>query len=187
MGRMNPNLTADLMKRALSALEQRLRPEFEKKLRPQVLLIMGGGGAMVLAHDFPLSTTDIDAVPRGIEFADLDPYVKSVAEELDLPVDWLNPYFSSFSHVLSPGFMEDTIVVFDQPALKVVALGKTDMLIMKCFAHRRKDVGHGRALVRGGADLDRVESRIEELLRKRIPHAEAALDFLQELTELEGK
>jgi hypothetical protein len=142
---------------------------------------------MVLAHGFPLATTDVDAVPRGIEFAELDPFVKGVAKELGLPPDWLNPYFSSFSHVLPEDFMARTLVVFEQAALKVVALGKDEMLVMKCFAHRRKDIGHGRALIRGGADLERVESRIEALLAKKIPHAESAIDFLQELRELEEK
>lgn len=38
------SLTEKPMKKALSALALKLTAEFEKKLRPQVLLISGGGG-----------------------------------------------------------------------------------------------------------------------------------------------
>jgi hypothetical protein len=36
------------------------------------------------------------------------------------------------------------------------------MLIMKCFAHREKDLGHARALLKKGVDLKLVERAIEE-------------------------
>lgn len=38
-------------------------------------------GAMILAHGFPLATTDIDAVPKGMEIAELDVLVKQIAQE----------------------------------------------------------------------------------------------------------
>jgi hypothetical protein len=64
-----------------------------------VELIVGGGSAMILAHHFPLATSDLDAIPRGgIEFQSLEKYIHLIAEELQLPKDWLNPYFSTFSH-----------------------------------------------------------------------------------------
>ncbi len=52
-------MTAAHMRDALSRLDD--------LLKQPVTLIMGGGGAMILAHDFPLATTDIDAVPKGME------------------------------------------------------------------------------------------------------------------------
>jgi hypothetical protein len=54
------NLTKDLMLKALLALD--------RKLNKKVTLIVGGGGAMILAHEFPLATSDIDAIPKGMEF-----------------------------------------------------------------------------------------------------------------------
>ena len=67
--------------------------------------------------------------------------------------------------------------------LKVLALGKDEMLIMKCFAHRLKDEGHAKALIKKGARVEFVESHIEKLLEKRIPLAQEALDFLDELVD----
>lgn len=176
-------LSREIMTRALETLDQKLK----KIEHAPVTLIMGGGGAMILAHGFPLATTDVDAIPKGISFEELDPLVKEIADEQGLPKDWLNPHFSSFSHTLPSDYADRLINVHSGSHLQVLALGKEEMLIMKCFAHRRKDVGHARALVRDGANLDLVENRIEELEAKRIPGTQAAFDFLQEILELEGK
>lgn len=54
---------------------------------------------------------------------------------------------------------------------------------MKCFAHRPKDVGHAKKLIRSGADVGRVEERIHHLKTKGIKEAQAALDFLDDVLE----
>ena len=72
--------------------------------------------------------------------------------------------------------------------MDVQALGKEEMLIMKCFAHRAKDIPHARALIRRKANLDLVEKQLQELLSKKIPGAQQAIDFSQEiLDELDGE
>ena len=67
--------------------------------------------------------------------------------------------------------------------LKVMGLGREDMLIMKCFAHRPKDLGHARALIKAGVDINMVEKQIEEHKKNEIPQAKEALDFLDDLRE----
>lgn len=37
----------------------------DKYLELKITLLVGGGGAMILAHDFPLATTDLDAIPKS--------------------------------------------------------------------------------------------------------------------------
>jgi len=155
----------------------------DKKLSRSVRLLMGGGGAMILAHGYPLATSDIDAVPVGLAVEEIDPFVKEVARELHLPGDWLNPYFSTFSYTLPEDYADRLIRVFDGRFLRVDALGCEEMLIMKCFAHRPKDVGHARKLIQAGADIRRVEERIHHLKTKGIQEAPAALDFLDDVLE----
>jgi hypothetical protein len=170
------NLTSELMTLALEALN--------KKLKAPIRLIIGGGGAMILAHGFPLVTSDIDGIPgQGMSAEELDPYIKEVAEELKLPHDWLNPYFVTFTHVLPRDYSTRLITVFKFSHLTVEALSKDDLLIMKCFAGRLKDQPHVRALLRAGASPQFVEKQIEDLRDKGIPGAEAALDFLDELRD----
>lgn len=168
-------LTEQIMRKALTRLDELLVSE--------VTLIIGGGGAMILAHRFPMGTTDIDAVPKGMEIQKLDPLIKQIAEEQELPHDWMNPYFSTFSHTLPPDYGGRLISVFQGTNLKALALGREEMLIMKCFAHRQKDVPHAKALVRAGADLSAVEARIELLESKKIKGAKEALDFLQDILD----
>ncbi|MCM2324146.1 MAG: DUF6036 family nucleotidyltransferase [Oligoflexia bacterium] len=168
-------LTSEIMKKALSRLDE--------LLTQPVTLIVGGGGAMILAHGFPLATSDIDAVPKGMEIHALDPLVKKIAEEQGLPPDWLNPYFSTYAHTLPADYEKRLIEVFSGRSLKALALGKEDMLIMKCFAHRQKDVGHAKALLKRGANVAMVEAQIDLLTKKRIPGTQEALDFLDDLLE----
>ena len=138
---------------------------------------------MILAHGFPLGTTDIDAIAKGMEIGELDPLVKRIADEQSIAKDWLNPYFSTFVHTLPSDYGSRLVEAFAGPRLKVLALGRNEMLIMKCFAHRQKDVGHAKALIKGGADVGAVETHIESLEKKGIPGATQALDFLQDVLD----
>lgn len=169
-------LTAEIMKKALARLDELIG-------RDEVQLVVGGGGAMILAHGFPLGTTDIDAVPRGMDISEIDPLIKQIAEEQKIPHDWLNPYFSTFIHTLPSDYGSRLIEVFRGKRLVARALGKEEMLIMKCFAHRQKDVGHAKALIRGGANLKVVEAQMDLLKKKGIRGADDAVDFLDEVLE----
>lgn len=167
------NLTSEQMTNGLRALAAKLT-------RP-TRLIIGGGGAMILAHHFPLATTDIDGIPgAGMTAEELDPLIKEVAKDLNLSPDWLNPYYVTFTHVLPSDYSSRLILVLEASHLKVEALSKEDLLIMKCFAGRLKDQPHARALLRAGADPYFVEKHLEYLKTKGIPGAEKALDFLDE-------
>ena len=168
------NLTAELMLKALAHLDQKL----EKPVR----LIVGGGGALLLAHHVPLSTQDIDAVPTaGASLEELAPYIEAVAKELGLSPDWLNPFYSTFAHVLPSDYGTRLIDVGKFKWLRVSALSKEDLLIMKCFAARQKDVVHARALFKAGADLTIVRKQLDVLEKKRIPRTDIAQNFLAEI------
>lgn len=171
----NTLLTAEIMTKALKKLDQ--------LLKQKINLIVGGGGSMILAHKFPLATTDIDAIPQGIDIYELDPYIKSVATDLGLPSDWLNPYFSTFSYVLPEDYKKRLIKVFEGAQITALALGKEDMLIMKCFAHRKKDIAHAKALIKAKADTTFVEKHILFLQKKGLKNADQAIDFLDDLLE----
>ena len=166
----------------LNALK-RLDSLLTERKRSSVKLLIGGGGAMILAHSYPLGTTDIDAVPKGIESVELDLLIKIISTEQNLPFDWLNPYFATYSHTLPSDYASRLIEVFKGEALIALALGKEEMLIMKCFAHRQKDVGHAKALIKGGCNQDLVFEQLETLQKKGIPGSKAALDFLEDIID----
>jgi hypothetical protein len=146
-----------------------------------VTLIVGGGTALMLAYHFPVRTTDVDAYPRSGSPGDLDGYIKAVARREQLPADWINPHFATFAHVLPKDYGGRLRRIFEGERLVVEALGPEDLLVMKCFAGRAKDVGHARALLKLKPDLKLVEARIQELIDRRVPGAEDAADFLDDL------
>lgn len=170
---MDKILSKEIFMKALTRLDE--------LLPASLTLIAGGGGAMVLAHSFPLATADLDAIPKATSPDEIDPLIKQIAKEQNLPADWLNPYFATFTHTLPSDYGIRLIQVFKGKNLTVEALGREDLLIMKCFAGRPKDVAHARALIKAGADIDFVTKHIESLQKKKIPGALKAIDYLDEL------
>ena len=163
------------LKAAFAALDARLPAE--------VTLVVGGGTAMMLAHGLPVRTTDVDAYPLRGRLDDIAPLVREVGRAVGLSQDWLNPYYETFAHVLPADYGARLKPVFAGERLRVMALGVEDLLLMKCFAGREKDVGHARALLRRSPDLGIVERRIEELLARGVQGAADAADFLDDVVE----
>jgi hypothetical protein len=172
---MEKILSKEIFLKALQRLDE--------LLPAPLTLIAGGGGAMVLAHKFPLATEDLDAIPKAASPDEIDPLVKQIATEQSLPPDWLNPYFATFTHTLPADYGSRLICAFDGKKLTVQALGREDLLIMKCFAGRPKDIAHARALITAGADTDFVGDHIEALKKKKVPGATQALDYLDNLLD----
>jgi hypothetical protein len=163
------------MKAAFEELDRRSKKSFQ--------LIMGGGGAMIAAHNYALATSDVDAITKGIEFVEIEDLVKEIARLQNLPPDWLNSHFSTFVFTLPSDYETRLIEVFSGNKLKVKALGREDMLVLKCFAHRTKDLGHAKNLIKSGANIKFVEAHIESLAKNKIPQAPEALDFLDQLKD----
>lgn len=144
-------------------------------------LVVGGGTAMMLAYRLPVRTMDVDAYPVGASLDDVLPAVRAVAKDLGLPPDWINPYFETFAHVLPADYGERLRPIFDGERLHARALGVEDLLVMKCFAGREKDVSHARALLKRNPDLEIVERRLQELADRGVSGAQDALDFYDDL------
>jgi hypothetical protein len=168
-------LTVTGLRQAFAALDAGLD-------RP-VTLVVGGGTAMMLAHGLPVRTTDVDAYPTVGHLEEIAPVIRAVAAAHGLAPDWINPHFETFAHVLPADYGTRLQAVFAGAHLKVQALGAEDLLVMKCFAGREKDVGHARALLKRVRDLRLVEDRIQALLEKGVAGAADAADFLDDLLE----
>lgn len=157
----------------------------DARMTSPVRLIVGGGAAMVVAYDIPISTSDVDGIPdkSSMELSDFKKEVRAVGRELGISQDWLNDHFSTFLFVLPSDYGTRLKTVFSGKYLEVCALSKSDLLLMKCFAGREKDIPHARVLIKKGADIVFVDKRIDELAKKKIPGAEKASDFLSDICE----
>lgn len=152
-------------------------------------IVVGGGAAMVLAYDHPLATQDVDAFTArgGLGMAELDAAAKATARELDIEPDWLNPHFETYTHVLPSDYAQRLRRVFTGERLIVDALGPEDLLVMKCFAGRDKDLPHARALMRTtGLDVSIVDRHLSALVERGHRGAEAAADFFDDLRDEMG-
>ncbi len=118
--------------------------------------------------------------------AELDTFAKRVAERLDIEPDWLNSHFETFTGVLPSDYGSRLRSVFEGQRLRVDALGPEDLLVMKCFAGRDKDLPHARRLMRSGAALELVDHHLSELVERRYPGAERAADYFDDLRDDEG-
>lgn len=157
----------------------------DDKITKQIRLLLGGGGAMVLAYNVPLSTLDLDALPykSGISITDIAKEIHEVATELNIQKDWINPHFDSFLYTLPKDYDARLKTVFTGKHLTVSALGAEDLLILKCFAGRDKDKPHARALLKHKVDIDLVQKHIRALIDAKIPKAQEAYDMLDELLD----
>jgi hypothetical protein len=77
-------------------------------------------------------------------------------------------------------------LVFAGEQLRVDALGPEDLLVMKCFAGRDKDLPHARKLLREASDLNIVDQQLAHLIERRYPGAERAADYFDDLREEAG-
>ncbi len=173
-----------LMKKALQVLDQKLT----SKKQAEVQLLIGGGSAFALGYQIPLQTADVDAVllKSKLSAAELDSFVKETARELSISSDWLNPHFATFMFCLPSDYGDRLHRVFQGKTLKAYVLSLTDLLIMKCFAGREKDMPHAKILIRKGADTAFAASHLQELIQKKIRGAKEALDFLNDAEEQIG-
>lgn len=159
--------------------------KLDMKLDQPVRLIVGGGAALIVAYGVPISTADVDGTPdkSSMELSDFKKYVRAVGQELNIDQDWLNDYFSTFLFVLPSNYGDRLVTIYEGKHLKVCALSKEDLLIMKCFAGREKDIPHAKVLIKKGANVHLVDDRITELMNKKIPGAQKASDLLGDLCD----
>ena len=146
-------------------------------------LIIAGGSAMICAYQYPLGTIDVDAVLRKADLSEVDNSIKKTAQKLCLSPDWLNIWVSSFTHYLPADYENRLSVLFQGKKITAKVFGKEDILILKCFAHRGKDIGHVKTLIKQKANTAFVEKHINMLLKKHIPGADKALDFLYDILD----
>lgn len=159
-------------KKTLEALK-----ELDKISPKNFELIIGGGSAVICSYGFLLGTADVDAIIKKAELSEVDKSIKS------LPQKWLNTWFSSFTHYLPADYEKRLNILFKGEKILAKTFGKEDLLILKCFSHRAKDVSHVKILIKKQADIKLVENHIKKLIKKNLPKAKKALNFLYDILD----
>lgn len=176
-------LDKELALKALKMLDEAL----EEAGFSLVKMIAGGGASMLLAYGFPGKTNDIDAITTNANFDEIKILAETIAKNLGIDHDWLNPHFQSFTIYLPEDSKSRMKRIYNGSHLIVESLGPEDILIMKLMAGRAKDRSHIKYLLKMSLDISVVENRLHELQDKNLyaKLARQALDLLDEETDQE--
>ena len=157
---------------ALQALGEELTRE---GVRGQIFIV--GGAAMALAYSTRRVTSDIDAVfePKSAIYA----AAAKVAEDLELPEDWLNDAVKGFM----PGVDEHPRPVPDIRGIEVTTASPRYLLAMKLMAMRFGEDDEDIKILLGECELHSTEDALD-LLEQMYPLQEPSPKtrfFLEEL------
>ena len=125
-----------------------------------------GGAVMMIAYDCRKATKDIDAIfhPAGA----VEPLIRQVAGELNLPEDWMNSGVKAF---VGTREVRETFSELQIPGLVVTRPAPEYLLAMKCLAARLP------TLFRAG-DLDDIKFLLRRLRIRSINEVDAIVgDF----------
>jgi hypothetical protein len=143
---------------------------FASLLREPTSLILGGSAALLLAGEIDRLTEDGDVVESSADFGRLEGIVHQV-ERLELvPPKWLNTSIQAYTHVLPVDFRSRLVRLPSMGHLDVDLLGRLDIILMKVYAHRPRDLQDVQALSPTTTELDFVEAAIPRIAEKE-PHA----------------
>lgn len=107
-------------------------------------ILMVGGSALILGHNFRNSTEDIDAYIKSQ--VDITACIDEITEKYSLPFDWMNTGFTN-TESFSVNLLYNAILVGQFKGLKVYKICDLDLFCMKLVSYRPKDKEDLKALL----------------------------------------
>jgi hypothetical protein len=133
-----PGMTRQTLWAALAALGQRVSTP--------VTLVLGGSAALILADVLQRPTDDGDIVMSEPGLDQLQPLIRDVADAEQLPPGWLNGSIQSYAYILPRDYTNRLVTLATFGRLHVSLLSRRDVLLMKAYGMRARDVADIRAL-----------------------------------------
>lgn len=147
-------LSSEDIRKGFAALEHELARRGER-----AEIVIAGGAALVLLFNARQTTKDVDAYFVRPEAMRIREAAERVAEELELPEDWLNDSAKGYFVGISNGE-----VLHDSTSLIVRAVSTAQLLAMKLAAWRDAiDRGDARLL------LSQMAGTAEEIWKQIVP------------------
>jgi hypothetical protein len=145
----------DDLQSALDALGERLRARTE--------IVVGGAGALILTGELPRATSDFDVLYSNPDMGQLQEDIRAVAERLNLTPGWLNGSIQSYLDVLPPDYKTRLRTLPSRGRLHIALLHRQDILVMKLFAGRPRDLRDVTTLRPTVAELEFVRGQLPRL------------------------
>lgn len=110
------------------------------ELRDRTAVTLGGSAALLLTGALDRLTNDGDVVESTPDFPALLDAVRRVEVVEPAPPGWLNTSVQSYTHVLPPDFRLRLVRLPRMGRLEVSLLGRLDVVLMKVYARRPRDL-----------------------------------------------
>ncbi len=133
-------MNGDTIKTSLAALGRELSAG-----DPVELVIVGGAAGLLTGQLSPAVTTgDVDAISvlPADQWHRVQEAAALVTTALGLPANWLNRDVGLHRLALPPDYRSRLVIVGEFGSLTVKAIGRLDLIAMKFYAHRQRDVEH---------------------------------------------
>ncbi len=136
------------------------------ELRDPATLTLGGSAALLLTGALDRATNDGDVVESKPAFPALLDAVRRVEVAEQAPPGWLNTSVQSYTHVLPPDYRTRLVPLGRMGRLDVSLLGRADVVLMKVYAGRTRDLQDLLAVRATEAELAHAEARIPVIAEK---------------------
>lgn len=111
-----------------------------------VSLVLGGSAALILSNDLPRPTDDGDVVTSEPGLGELQALIREIADSEGLPAGWLNGSIQSYTYLLPADYTARLIAMPPFNRLQVRLLSRRDVILMKVYGMRPRDIDDLRAI-----------------------------------------
>ncbi len=165
-------LTRDTLWAALAALG--------RQTNQPVSLVLGGSAALILGEALRRPTDDGDVVASEPDLGKLQSAIREVADDQHLPPGWLNSSIQSYTYVLPADYRSRLVELPPFGRLRVWLLGRPDVILMKVYGLRPRDVDDLRAIAPTRDELEFVGAQVGRIAAKEPEKAAVVRAFLDE-------
>ncbi|MFC1543928.1 DUF6036 family nucleotidyltransferase [Gemmatimonadota bacterium] len=128
-------------------------------------LILAGSAAAILSEWVSRTTEDVDVIAATPKLSQIRKAIAQVAEELDLPEDWLNDAAVAWRDYLPPGFLQRTERIGRFEDLEVLRISRQDFILLKLIAFRPQDLEDLRELKPTATELQHCRQYLSRIAK----------------------
>lgn len=119
----------------------KLLNELDERLSSSFDIILIGGAAMILHFGAPRTTRDVDIILLRGNLSELREGIKLIADEKELPEDWMSDAAKGFADIFLPDFYHRLVTLgFELRNIRIYALGLPEQVALKIIALREQDL-----------------------------------------------
>jgi len=116
-------------------------------------MLLGGSAALILTNALERGTNDGDVIASHPDLGQLQAAIRAVARDRGLPDGWLNGSVQSYIDVLPEDYEARVKTLRPFGRLSVSLVGRRDVIVMKFFSGRPKDLRDLEQIAPTGAEL----------------------------------